>query len=78
MIKIPPHSMEAEQSVLGSLLIDKEGFLIIGDLLTPEDFYDEANKYIYDAMLELYKYNKPIDIITVKDKLDSKKLLDKV
>jgi replicative DNA helicase len=78
MIKIPPHSLEAEQSVLGSLLIDKEGFLVIGDLLTPEDFYDEANKYIYDAMLELYKHNRPIDIITVKDKLDSKKLLDKV
>lgn len=78
MIKVPPHNIEAEQSVLGSLLVDRDWFFVIGDLLTPEDFYDESNKYIYDAMLDLYKHNRPIDIITVKDKLDSKKLLDKV
>ena len=76
MIKVPPYSSEAEQSVLGSLLIDKDGFIIIGDILLPEDFYDEANAKIYEIMLELFKISKPIDLITVREKLDDKKLLD--
>ncbi len=78
MLKIPPYSLEAEQSVLGSLLIDKDGFLIIADLLTHEDFYDDANVKIYEVMFELYKFNKPIDLITVREKLDDKKLLDSI
>ena len=78
MLKIPPYSLEAEQSVLWSLLIDKDGFLIISDLLTHEDFYDDANMKIYEVMFELYKHNKPIDLITVREKLDDKKLLDSV
>ncbi|MDD3646238.1 MAG: replicative DNA helicase [Candidatus Gracilibacteria bacterium] len=78
MLKIPPYSLEAEQSVLGSLLIDKDGFLTISDLLTHEDFYDESNAMIFEVMLNLYKLNKPIDLITVKEKLDDKKILDKI
>ncbi len=78
MIKVPPHSIEAEQSVLWSLLIDKDWFIQISDLLTHEDFYDESNSIIYEVMFNLYKNNKPIDLITVKDKLADKKLLDKV
>ncbi len=78
MLKIPPHSIEAEQSVLGSLLIDKECFVIIGDMLLPEDFYNDANIMIFSVMLDLYKRNKPIDLITVKEKLDDQKELDKI
>lgn len=78
MLKIPPHSLEAEQSVLWSLLIDKDGFVIIWDILKPVDFYDESNMMIYEEMLSLYEKNKPIDLITVKEKLDDKKLLDKI
>ena len=78
MLKIPPYSLEAEQSVLWSLLIDKDGFIIIWDILTHEDFYDEANMKIYEVMFELYKFNKPIDLITVREKLDDKKLLDTI
>ncbi|MGE4443489.1 MAG: replicative DNA helicase [Candidatus Altimarinota bacterium] len=78
MLKIPPHSLEAEQSVLGSLLIDKDGFLVISDLLSKEDFYDDRNMKVYETMLELYTKNKPIDIITVKERLDDKKLLDEI
>lgn len=78
MLKIPPHSLEAEQSVLGSLLIDKDWFLIISDLLADQDFYNESNSTIFWVMLDLYKNSKPIDIITVKEKLDDKKILDKV
>ncbi len=78
MLKIPPHSIEAEQSVLWSLLIDKEGFIVIWDILKEEDFYNESNCLIFWIMLELYRLNKPIDLITVKEKLDDKKILDKV
>jgi len=78
MLKIPPSSLEAEQSVLWSLLIDKDGFIVIGDLLEHDDFYDTANSKIYESMFELFRLNKPIDIITVKEKLDDKKLLDSI
>ena len=78
MLKIPPYSREAEQSVLWSLLIDKDGFIVIWDILTHEDFYEDANAKIYDVMFELYRVNKPIDLITVREKLDDKKLLDAV
>lgn len=76
MLKIPPHSLEAEQSVLWSLLIDKDWFLVISDLLSSKDFYDERNALIFEVMLELYSKSKPIDIITVKERLDDKKQLD--
>lgn len=76
MLKIPPSSLEAEQSVLGSLLIDKDGFIIIWDLLETDDFYDDANSKIYEVMFELFRFNKPIDLITVREKLDDKKFLD--
>jgi len=78
MLKVPPSSIEAEQSVLWSLLIDKDGFIIIWDLLSPADFYNDSNRMIYESMHELYRTNKPIDLITVKEKLDDKKILDTV
>ncbi len=78
MLKIPPHSLEAEQSVLWSLLIDKDCFITIWDMLLPEDFYNDSNLDIFKVMSELYRLNKPIDLITVKEKLDDEKILDKV
>jgi len=78
MLKIPPHSLEAEQSVLWSLLIDKDCFITIWDMLTPEDFYNDSNLQIFAVMSELYRLNKPIDLITVKEKLDDEKTLDKI
>lgn len=78
MLKVPPHSLEAEQSVLWSLLIDKDWFITISDILTHEDFYDENNSIIFEIMFNLYKVSKPIDLITVKDKLADKKVLDKI
>lgn len=78
MLKVPPHNLEAEQSVLWSLLIDKDWFLTISDLLTHEDFYDESNSIIFEIIFNLYKLNKPVDLITVKNKLSDKKLLDKI
>lgn len=78
MLKIPPYSLEAEQSVLWSLLIDKDGFIVVWDLLTHEDFYEDSNAKIYEIMFELFRLNKPIDLITVREKLDDKKLLDSI
>jgi len=78
MIKVPPHSLEAEKSVLWSLLIDKDWFLVIWDMLSMDDFYEDKNAKIYDVMLKLYEKNKPIDIITVKERLDDLKELDNV
>lgn len=78
MLKVPPHSLEAEQSVLWSILIDKDCFLTIWDMLKAEDFYTDNNSTIFKVIFDLYKQNKPIDLITVKEKLDDKKLLDKI
>lgn len=77
-LNIPPNSPEAEQSVLWSLLIDKDGFLIISDLLSRDDFYDERNAIIYETILWLYVKNKPIDIITVQESLSDKKQLENI
>lgn len=78
MLKVPPHSIEAEQSVLWSILIDKDSLITLWDLLKEKDFYSEANAKIFEVIMELYRLNKPIDLITVKEKLDDKNLLDKV
>ncbi|MDP2091322.1 MAG: replicative DNA helicase [Candidatus Gracilibacteria bacterium] len=78
MLKVPPHAFEAEQSVLGSILIDKDCFITIGDMLKADDFYNDANSTIFSVIFDLYKQNKPIDLITVKEKLDDKQFLDKI
>ena len=76
--KIPPHSIEAEQGVLGSILLDKDGILQVSSLITAEDFYDTKNAYIYSAMLDLFLKNRPIDILTVREVLDDRKKLEEV
>lgn len=78
MLKVPPHALEAEQSVIWSILIDKDCFITIWDMLKHEDFYSDVNSTIFEIIYDLYKLNKPIDLITVKEKLEDKKLLDKV
>lgn len=67
--KIPPHDIEAEQAVLGSMLTDQDAAIESIEVLKPEDFYRDDNKYIYEAMLNLYNRGEPIDIITVKSEL---------
>ena len=78
MLKVPPHSLEAEQSVIWCILIDKDSFITIWDMLKSEDFYSDTNSTIFEVIFDLYKLNKPIDLITVKEKLDNKKQLDKI
>ncbi len=69
--KIPPNDIEAEQAVLGSMLIDKDAVVSAIETLKPEDFYREDNKAIYGAILNLYSRSEPIDIITLKAELVS-------
>ena len=68
-MKIPPHNLEAEESVLGALLIDHEALVRVAEVLEPQHFYDERNSQIYLAMIELYKDLSPIDIVTVTNGL---------
>jgi len=78
MLKIPPHNLEAEQAVLWSILIDKEGLIVVWDKIKKEDFYEEIHGDIYDALVNLYEKHKPIDILTLSNFLKNKNLLDKV
>ncbi len=76
--RIPPQNLEAEQSVLGSLLLDKDGVIKIADILYAEDFYDEKHAIIYRAILSLYDERSPIDLLTVSAKLRDGNSLDNV
>ena len=78
LAKIPPHNIEAEQSVLGSLLIDKDAIIKVADIINPEDFYRDANGTIYQAMLELFEKREPIDILSLSNRLIEKEDLEKV
>lgn len=69
--KIPPHDLEAEQAVLGSMLTDKDAVISAIEVLDVDSFYREDNKAIYESILNLYNRAEPIDIITVKDELSS-------
>jgi replicative DNA helicase len=76
--KIPPQSIEAEKSLLGCLLIDKDAILKIADFLKPEDFYRGIHQTIFQTCLELFQKGEPIDILTVSNRLEEKKLLEEV
>lgn len=69
--KVPPHDIEAEQAVIGSMLTDKEAVSSSIEILKEQDFYREDNRLIYSAMLNLYNRAEPIDLITVKSELES-------
>ncbi|MCX6807127.1 MAG: replicative DNA helicase [Candidatus Berkelbacteria bacterium] len=76
--KIPPQNIEAEQSVLGSLLLDKDAVIKVADILTSDDFYKDAHGDIYDAVLDLYQKRMPVDIVTLTDQLEKDKKLENI
>lgn len=76
--KIPPHSLDAEHSVLGSVLIDPECLMKFSDFLRAEDFYSKSNADIFQAILRLSNERKPIDLITIPDILKKDGLLESV
>jgi len=76
--RIPPQSLEAEQSVLGALLLDKDAIVRIADFLVPDSFYQGSHETIYESMLELFEQRDPIDVLSLSEKLKSKKKLEEV
>ncbi len=76
--KSTPNSPEAERSVLGCLLLDKDAILQIADLLNPDDFYHNHHRYVYDVVSELFSRSQPIDLVTVATKLQSQGHLEEI
>ncbi|NMB95113.1 MAG: replicative DNA helicase, partial [Clostridiaceae bacterium] len=76
--KIPPQNIEAEQSVLGSMLLDKDLIPGVIEILKKDDFYREDHAEIFEAIINLFDRAEPIDIITVSEKLKERGTLDKV
>jgi len=76
--KLPPQNLEAESSLLGCLMIDKDAIFKVADTLRPEDFYKDSHRLIYTAMRDLYVHHDPIDILTLTAKLEEKNLLEAV
>jgi len=76
--RIPPQNVEAEQSVLGSLMLDKDAIMKVVDFLTPRDFYRDTHRAIYSAMVNLFERREPIDILSMTNKLREKKELEHI
>jgi len=76
--KVPPHSDDAEKSVLGSILIDKDAIVQVSEFLQPEHFYSNKHADIFEAMIKLFEAREPIDLVTLPQKLKTMKLLDAV
>jgi len=76
--KVPPQSLEAEMSLLGCLLIDKDAILKIADIIIAEDFYKMAHGKIFETMMELYSRNEPVDLLTLNNRLTEKSLLENI
>ena len=74
----PPHSVESEQSILGSIILDKDAIITVAETINPSDFYKEAHKIIYESMLRLNSNNEPIDLITLIEELRKEGHLDNV
>ena len=77
-IKVPPHNQETERSILGAILLDKEAIIAVAEFLRPEHFYHDSHQTIFKAALSLYQDRKPIDIVTLTEKLRKQKSLKKV
>ena len=76
--KLPPQNIEAEEAVLGALLIDSDAIIRVSAALKAEDFYREKNGWIYSATLALHERHEPIDFLTLCDELERKGQLDEV
>jgi replicative DNA helicase len=67
--KLPPQSIESEQAVLGALLVNPDSLTTVLEIVRPEQFYKQAHKYIYQAVIDLFNNNEPIDVVTVSEYL---------
>lgn len=76
--RIPPHSTDAELSVLGSVMLSRDALFDVLEILHPEDFYHEIHKEVFSAVRDLNRQSEPVDILTVSEELDRRKTLDMV
>ena len=72
--RILPHSIEAEQSVIGSMIMDKDAIVTASEILISEDFYQNQYGVLFDAMVELFNEGKPVDLVTLQNRLKEKEL----
>ena len=72
MKRIPPHSAEAEQAVLGAMLMNKEAITVASEILSGDDFYQTAYGILFNSMVELFHAGKPVDLITLQERLKEK------
>ncbi len=76
--RLPPQNIEAEQSVLGAVLLENEALASVVEILAPDDFYKDSHRKIFLAMLDLYKKNEPIDLITLTEQLGRREQLEEI
>lgn len=76
--RIPPHNLEAEQSLLGALLIDPEAMLKVGDHVRAEDFYKDSHRILFETMIELFERHQPLDLLTLGNRLEEKNVLKQI
>lgn len=76
-LKVPPHNLDAEQAILGGILVNNDAMNQVMDILTEEDFYREAHGHLFGGMTALYNENEPVDLITLSHYLKNRDLLDK-
>lgn len=76
--RMPPHNLEAEQSLLSCLLIDKDAIIKIADIVLETDFYKDSHKIIFTVIKELYAHHEPIDVLSLTNRLEEKKQLSDI
>ena len=76
--RLPPQNIEAEQSVLGALMLDKDAIIKVADILKPNDFYRGSHNNIYQIMVDLFEKNEPIDLLSLTNRLEEKKQLEDI
>jgi len=77
-LRIPPHNIESEKALMGSIMIKPESMYDIIDIVSQHSFYAEKHRLIYEAMLELFAKSEPIDLLSMSSKLEEKKLLERI
>src|SRR6185312_1624654 len=77
-LRIPPQSLDAEMALLGSVMLRPDAIYEIMDLVSPESFYFEKNRVVFETMLELFSKRSPIDLLSLSSRLKEKELLERV
>lgn len=76
--RVPPHSIEAEQSVVGSMLMDKDAITVASEIICGDDFYQTAYGVIFDSVVELFNEGKPVDLVTLQNRLKEKDVPEEI